>query len=246
MTGAGELAGSACTSFPSCRRRATGRGWSARWKTSPSTGAWSEERQDAYEKTTLLLARAAEARDPYTEHHLFRIRGYSEAIAQEMGLSPEIGEEIGLAALLHDLGKTRVPDAILTKPGPLTEEEWQIMRRHTVWGEKLLPHDPWFKTARQIARSHHENWDGTGYPDGLSGSEIPLAATIVAVADGFDAMTSRRPYKGAWPPARAMRELQATKGKRYSPEVVEAFERAVASGAIASIAAVQRRNVSAL
>jgi PAS domain S-box-containing protein len=204
------------------------------------------ERQDAYEKTTLLLARAAEARDPYTEHHLFRIRGYSVAIAQEMGLSPGIGEEIGLAALLHDLGKTRVPDAILTKPGPLTEDEWQIMRRHTLWGEKLLPHDPWFETARQITRSHHENWDGTGYPDHLAGTEIPLAATIVAVADGFDAMTSRRPYKGAWPPARAMRELRATKGKRYSPEVVEAFERAVASGAVARIAGVQRRNVSAL
>jgi PAS domain S-box-containing protein len=205
-----------------------------------------QERQDAYEKTTLLLARAAEARDPYTEHHLFRIRGYSEAIAQEMGLSPEVGKEIGLAALLHDLGKTRVPDAILTKPGPLTEDEWQIMRCHSVWGEKLLPRDPWFETARQITRAHHENWDGTGYPDGLSGSDIPLAATIVAVADGFDAMTSRRPYKGAWPPARAMRELRETKGKRYSPEVVEAFERAVASGEIARIAAVQRRNVSAL
>jgi PAS domain S-box-containing protein len=204
------------------------------------------EREDAYEKTTLLLALAAEARDPYTEHHLFRIRGYSEAIAHQMGLSEEVGKEIGLAALLHDLGKTRVPDSILTKPGPLTEEEWQIMRRHPVWGEKLLPRDPWFKTARQIARSHHENWDGTGYPDRLAGDEIPLAAIIVAVADGFDAMTSRRPYKGAWPPVRAMRELRDTKGKRYSPEVVEAFERAVAAGDIARIASVQRRGISTL
>ena len=108
------------------------------------------QRQDAYEKTTLLLASATEARDPYTEHHLFRIRGYSVAIAQEMGLSPEISEEIGLAALLHDLGKTRVPDAILTKPGPLTEDEWQIMRRHTLWGEKLLPAIP---GSRQRGRS---------------------------------------------------------------------------------------------
>ncbi len=204
------------------------------------------ERQDAYEKTTLLLALAAEARDPYTEHHLFRIRGYSEAIALQMGLGAEVAKEIGLAALLHDLGKTRVPDAILTKPGPLTEEEWQIMRRHTAWGERLLPRDPWFQTARQIARWHHENWDGTGYPDRMAGDQIPLAAMIVAVADGFDAMTSRRPYKGAWPSARAMRELRATKGTRYSPEVVEAFERAVASGEIARIASVQRRGISAL
>lgn len=90
------------------------------------------------------------------------------------------------------------------------------MRRHTIWGEELLPASAWFTTARQIARSHHENWDGTGYPDGLKGNQIPLAATIVSVADGFDAMTSKRPYKGAWPPARAMREAQ----ERPRPQVL--------------------------
>lgn len=205
-----------------------------------------QERQRAYERTTLLLAMAAEARDPYTEHHLFRIRGYSEAIALQMELSPEAAKEIGLASLLHDLGKTRIPDAILTKPGPLTPDEWQIMRRHPVWGEELLPDSPWFTTARQIARYHHENWDGSGYPDGLKAETIPLAAAIVAVADGFDAMTSKRPYKGAWPPARAMRELKAATGRRYCPEVVEAFERAVAEGAIARIASVRRSNLSDL
>ncbi|MCJ7492003.1 MAG: PAS domain S-box protein, partial [Dehalococcoidia bacterium] len=205
-----------------------------------------EERQGAYERTTLLLAMAAEARDPYTEHHLFRIRGYSEAIALQMGLSPRLSNEIGLASLLHDIGKTRVPDAILTKPGPLTEEEWQVMRRHTIWGEELLPDSPWFTTARQIARSHHENWDGSGYPDGVKEDEIPLSARIVAVADGFDAMTSKRPYKGAWPPARAMRELRNDKGHRYCPQVVEAFERAVAEGTVARIASVRRSNLSDL
>ena len=205
-----------------------------------------EERQKAYERTTLLLAMAAEARDPYTEHHLYRIRGYSEAIALQMGLTLAKAKEIGLASLLHDIGKTRVPDAILTKPGPLSEDEWKIMRRHTVWGEELLPANAWFTTARQIARCHHENWDGTGYPDGLKGDEIPLAATIVAVADGFDAMTSKRPYKNAWPSARAMRELQADSGHRYSPEVVEAFERAVAEGVIARIAGVRNGRLSDL
>ncbi len=205
-----------------------------------------EERQGAYERTTLLLAMAAEARDPYTEHHLFRIRGYSEAIALQMGLSPRLSKQIGLASLLHDIGKTRVPDAILTKPGPLTEEEWQVMRRHTVWGEELLPDNTWFTTARQIARSHHENWDGSGYPDCLEAGDIPLSARIVAVADGFDAMTSKRPYKGAWPPARAMRELRDDKGHRYCPQVVEAFERAVAEGTIGRIATVRRSNLSDL
>jgi len=205
-----------------------------------------EEREGAFERTTLLLAMAAEARDPYTEHHLFRIRGYSEAIALQMGLSPRLSKEIGLASLLHDIGKTRVPDAILTKPGPLSEEEWQVMRRHTIWGEELLPDSTWFTTARRIARSHHENWDGSGYPDGVKEDEIPLSARIVAVADGFDAMTSKRPYKGAWPPARAMRELRDNKARRYCPQVVEAFERAVAEGTVARIAGVRRRRLSDL
>jgi len=120
------------------------------------------------------------------------------------------------------------------------------MRRHTVWGEELLPDSPWFTTARQIARSHHENWDGSGYPDGVKEDEIPLSARIVAVADGFDAMTSKRPYKGAWPPARAMRELRNDKGHRYCPQVVEAFERAVAEGTVARIASVRCSKLSDL
>lgn len=193
--------------------------------------AAAEERH-AYESIVFLLATAAEARDPYTENHLQRIRHYSEAIALEIGLNPEEAEEIGLAALLHDLGKIRVPDSILTKPGSLSEDEWEIMRKHPGWGEELLPPDPWFKKARQIARWHHENWDGTGYPYGLHGDMIPLCSAIVSVADGFDAMTSRRPYKAAWPPVRAMSEITKNRGKKYSPAVVDAFMRAIASGEI--------------
>ena len=120
------------------------------------------------------------------------------------------------------------------------------MRHHAVWGEELLPASAWFATARQIARSHHENWDGTGYPDGLMGDDIPLAAAIVAVADGFDAMTSKRPYKNAWPSARAMRELKTDGGHRYSPQVVEAFEQAVAEGVIARIAGVRNGRLADL
>ncbi len=191
-----------------------------------------EERHQAYESIIFLLATAAEARDPYTENHLQRVRGYTESIALELGLTQEEATEIALVALLHDLGKIRVPDSILIKPGPLSEEEWQTMRKHTVWGEELLPDDPWFKTAREISRWHHESWDGTGYPDGLHGDMIPLHTAIVAVADGFDAMTSRRPYKAPWPPIRAIREITKQKGKRYSPVVVDAFRRAVEKGDI--------------
>jgi len=195
-----------------------------------------EEKRKAYERIVLILATAAEARDPYTEHHLHRIRGYAEAIATEMGLPPDEIREIGLCSLLHDLGKLRVPDSILTKPGPLSEEEWEVMKNHPVWGEELLATHQWMKTARQIARWHHERWDGSGYPDGLRGEQIPISAAIVTVADGLDAMTSERPYKGAWPPERAIQEIRSQKGKQYSPEVVEAFNRALRKGAIKRVA----------
>jgi PAS domain S-box-containing protein len=204
------------------------------------------EKHNAYESMVLLLATAAEARDPYTENHLHRIKHYSEAMALEIGFSPEEAQEIGLAALLHDLGKIRVPDSILTKPGALSEDEWQIMRKHPKWGEELLPAEPGFKTARQIARWHHENWDGTGYPDGLYGDMIPLCTAIVSVADGFDAMTSRRPYKAAWPPVWAMQEITKNRGKKYSPAVVDAFMRAVAKGEIDRIVKGRRKGSSDL
>jgi len=195
-----------------------------------------EKKQKAFESVMMLLATGAEARDPYTEHHLQRIRGYSEVIALEMGLSVQEAKEIGLASLLHDLGKMRVPDLILTKPGLLSEGEWEIMRQHPVWGAELLSTHPWLETAQQIARCHHENWDGTGYPDGLHGDEIPLSAAIVAVADSLDAMTSDRPYKKAWPSPQAIKEIRAQSGQRYSPEVVEAFNRALRKGEIKRIA----------
>jgi PAS domain S-box-containing protein len=205
-----------------------------------------EDKQRAFEDTVMLLAVAAEARDPYTENHLLRIRGYSEAIAFELGLSPRETREIGLASLLHDIGKMQVPDSILTKPGPLTAEEWEIIRQHSTWGEELLSLHPSFESARQIARWHHENWDGTGYPDGLRGEEIPIGAAVTAVADGFDAMTTQRPYKGAWPPTRATREIRQNKGRRYSPTVVEAFERAARKGEIKRVAMTSPPSVSHL
>jgi len=196
-----------------------------------------EEKRKAYESVVFLLATAAEARDPYTEHHLQRIRGFTEAIAAEMGLPPDEIREIGLSSLLHDLGKMRVPDSILTKPGPLSAAEWKIMKQHPLWGEELLSAHPWLETARQIARWHHERWDGTGYPDGLRAEQIPLGAAIVAVADSLDAMISDRPYKKAWPPRQAIVEIRTQKGRQYSPNVVEAFNRALRKGAIKRVAA---------
>jgi len=194
-----------------------------------------EDKRKAYESIVMLLATGAEARDPYTEDHLPRIRGFAEAMAAELGLPPGEIREIGLCSLLHDLGKMRVPDSILIKPGPLSQAEWKIMKQHPAWGEELMSAHPWLGTARQIARWHHENWDGGGYPDGLRGEKIPLCAAIVAVADGFDAMTSDRPYKKAWPSRRAIEEVRAQKGRQYSPDVVEAFNRALRKGEIGRI-----------
>jgi len=191
-----------------------------------------EDKRKAYESIVFLLATAAEARDPYTEDHLYRIRGFAEAIAAELGLPPDEIKEIGLSSLLHDLGKMRVPDSILTKPGPLSAAEWKIMKQHPLWGDELLSAHPWLETARQIARWHHERWDGTGYPDGLHAEQIPLGAAIVSVADSLDAMISERPYKGAWPQQQAVREIRMHKGRQYSPDVVEAFNRALRKGEI--------------
>jgi HD-GYP domain-containing protein (c-di-GMP phosphodiesterase class II) len=191
-----------------------------------------EEKRKSYESTVLLLATAAEARDPYTEDHLYRTRGFAEAIAAELGLPPDEIREIGFSSLLHDFGKMRIPDSILTKPGPLSGAEWKIMKQHPLWGEELLSTHPWLETARQIARWHHERWDGTGYPDGLRAEQIPLGAAIVAVADSLDAMISDRPYKEAWPQQQAIVEIRAQKGRQYSPDVVEAFNRALRKGEI--------------
>jgi hypothetical protein len=200
-----------------------------------------EDKRRAYESIVLLLATAAEARDPYTEDHLYRIRGFAEAIAAELGLPPDEIREIGFSSLLHDLGKIRVPDSILTKPGPLSAAEWKIMKQHPLWGEELLSAHPWLETARQIARWHHERWDGTGYPDGLRAEQIPLGAAIVTVADSLDAMISDRPYRGAWPQQQAVREIRMHKGRQYSPDVVEAFNRALRKGAIKKVAAASLR-----
>jgi two-component system response regulator RpfG len=178
------------------------------------------------EKETLLrLARAGEFRDEDTGFHLIRMARYSSLIAAAVGLDREEVETLELAAPLHDIGKIGIPDHILLKRGKLDEEEWQTMRRHPVIGHDILKGSAskYVRMGALIALGHHEKYDGSGYPNGLVGDHIPLCARIVAVADVFDALTSVRPYKEAWPEDKAFEHLIAQSGKHLDPRLVEAF-----------------------
>ena len=177
----------------------------------------------AHVETVMLLAAAAEAHDRTTGKHLQNVRRVSEQLALELGYSDEDARELGLAAVLHDMGKIRVADSVLANTGRLTSEEWELMQQHSVWGEQFLAGRSGFELAARIARSHHERWDGDGYPDGLTGEDIPEAAAIVAVADSFDAITSDRPYKPGRSSAAAIQEIVACSGTQFSPKIVQAL-----------------------
>jgi PAS domain S-box-containing protein/putative nucleotidyltransferase with HDIG domain len=177
-----------------------------------------------------MLAVASEAKDTGTGEHVLRIRRYAEAIARRLEFSAGDVEQIGYSAILHDVGKIQVPDSILKKPGALTDVERNEIQQHTLVGERILSNAPFFDLARQIARSHHENYDGSGYPDGLVGECIPLPARIVRVADVYDGLASRRPYKEAWPAEKTLKYIQQNSGRLFDPRVVEAFERAMEAG----------------
>jgi putative two-component system response regulator len=171
------------------------------------------------------LMRAAEHRDSDTGDHIARVSAYVGLIAEAMGLSAADIRQISLAATMHDVGKIAVPDAILLKPGALTPEERREMEKHADRGRRILggSESPVMRLAAEIAGSHHERWDGAGYPHGLKGEAIPQAGRIVAVADVFDALTTERPYKQAWSPERARAFLQENAGSHFDPSVVEAF-----------------------
>ncbi len=179
----------------------------------------------AHGDTVMLLANAAEAHDSTTGLHIQRVRSISEAIAHQLGYTDAQSHEIGLASVLHDVGKFYVPDAILRKPAKLTDEEWVVMRKHTVLGAEFLRGRYGFELATSIALTHHESWDGGGYPNGLAGTDIPEATLITSVADAFDAMTNDRPYRKGRSSQEAIEELERFAGKQFSPRVVEAMVR---------------------
>lgn len=173
------------------------------------------------------LGMAAEYRDNETGLHIIRMSLYSTIIAKSSGLDADACELILNASPMHDIGKIGIPDSILLKPGKLTVEEWTIMKSHPTIGAELLDgHDAELMVmARSIALNHHEQWSGNGYPHGIKGEDIPLAARIVAIADVFDALTTPRPYKDAWPVDEAVHEINKLSGKQFEPRLVEVFNR---------------------
>lgn len=170
------------------------------------------------------LAMAAEFRDDCTGEHTQRVGEFCERMAQALGLPKRQVELIGAAAPLHDIGKIGVPDHILLKGGPLTGEEWEVMKRHTTTGARMLSKSvsPTLRLGERIALSHHERWDGQGY-EGIAGKNIPLSGRLVTVADAFDAMTHQRPYKEALSVEAALEEIREQRGRQFDPSVVDAF-----------------------
>lgn len=171
------------------------------------------------------LGRAAEYKDNETGMHVIRMSHFSQLLALAAGCSPAWAEDLLNAAPMHDVGKIGIPDAVLRKPGPLDADEWATMRRHPEIGAEIIGEYPSgvLQLAREIALAHHEKWDGSGYPRGLAGEAIPLSARIVAIADVFDALTTRRPYKEPWPVQEAMNHIAAQAGKHFDPALVALF-----------------------
>lgn len=186
----------------------------------------TEELYDTRLEVVRSLGRAAEFRDNETGMHILRMSQISELITREAGLGESRSKLILNAAPMHDIGKVGIPDNILLKPGKLTELEWAVMKTHTLIGFRILSAEKpseLMDLARSIALNHHEKWDGSGYPNGLQGEEIPIESRIVAVADVFDALTSQRPYKEAWTNEQAVAEIRKQKGHHFEPLLVDVF-----------------------
>ncbi len=171
------------------------------------------------------LSHAAESRDDNTGIHITRMSRMCQQLALDAGLSSDEAERLLQASSMHDIGKIAIPDSVLLKAGPLDEAEWEIMKTHTVVGAQLLSgsRSPTIRMAEVIARTHHEKWDGTGYPDGLAGDDIPLVSRICAVCDVFDALVSDRPYKHAWPVDVALAEIERLSGTHIDPALARLF-----------------------
>ena len=185
----------------------------------------SKELQNGTREMLERMADTVDLRDPYTGGHSRRVTELVRGLFSELDKTgPEVELTIA-AARLHDIGKIAVPDAILNKPGRLTDGEWEIMASHSEAGADLLGKHPGFRRGSDIIRHHHESWDGTGYPHRLNGSDIPLGARIIAVADSYDAMTSDRPYRKGMSPREAVNTLRKGRGVQWDPQLVDAFVR---------------------
>jgi putative two-component system response regulator len=185
-------------------------------------------------QSLVLLARAIEEKSEYSAGHSRRIAGYAVRLARKDLLHPSWLEEVKMAALLHDIGKITIREDIFLKPGKLTAEEAAMIKAHPVAGEKMCSVLTILKPVLPLIRHHHERFDGGGYPDGLKGSAIPLGARIISVADGYDALTSERPYRHAYPPIEAMKILRANAGGQWDPQLVELFCQMVETGTLHS------------
>ncbi|HSW45802.1 MAG TPA: HD domain-containing phosphohydrolase [Phycisphaerae bacterium] len=185
----------------------------------------TEELKAAYMDTIFRLSVAAEYKDQETANHIRRVAHYSAVLADELGFDPDRIEIIRCAAPMHDVGKIGIPEAILQKPGKLTPDEYSEMKRHTLFGAHIFDgaEAPLLKTSATVALTHHEKYDGTGYPRGLQGSEIPIEGQIVALADVFDALSSDRCYKPAYPIGRCLEIIQTECGRHFHPDVIRAF-----------------------
>lgn len=196
---------------------------------------FTQELKQGYIDVVTMLSVACEGKDEDTGSHVLRVQHYTEQLALEMGVNAADAEHFGLMSILHDIGKLYIPDNILKKPAKLDNEEWGHMQRHSEFGIKILGDNPFFNVAREIAAAHHEKFDGSGYPKGLKGEEIPLPGRIVAVADVFDALTSSRPYKEAWPVEKAIASMQAQAGSHFDPAIIDSLNALLEKGIVQNI-----------
>lgn len=177
----------------------------------------------AYDETLKGWSRALEIRDDETQGHTERVTLLAVRLGRELGMSDQDIMHLRRGSLLHDIGKMGIPDSILRKPGPLDDREWKIMKKHPEYAYELLSRIAFLRPAVDVPHSHHEWWDGSGYPQGLSGTEIPTAARIFAVADVWDALTSDRPYREAWSNEDALGQIEVEAGTHFEPKVAEVF-----------------------
>jgi putative two-component system response regulator len=186
----------------------------------------------AYKRSLLVMANAIEARDHYTFDHVDRVNAYAQALARELGWDDDRREGLEFGAILHDIGKIGVRESILSKTGPLTTDEWGEMREHPIVGARMIQGISYLAPSIPVVLYHHERWDGSGYPEGRAGDEIPEEARLLTVVDTFDAMTTNRPYRPAFPLDTAYEEILDQAGRQFDPMMVAAFERLWVSGAI--------------